>query len=166
MVFVELDMKDEAMMMKLLPLYQTYESEISEEVLEEIFPPNNFDENFSYFKRYFSGKTTFICVADGEYGGFVTFHVDGDERRGYADGYEGWGHMSEIYTDRRLRGHGLGKAMVNKAEEELKKLGVRSIYLTDIADNDLFWKSLNYIDTGKIEPNEGGKIYEKHVNKV
>ena len=71
--------------------------------------------------------------------------------------------MSEIYTDKALRGHGIGKAMVAKAEEELKKHGIKGIYLTDIADNGSFWKRLNYTDTGKIEPNEGGRIYEKHL---
>ena len=72
--------------------------------------------------------------------------------------------MSEIYADKQFRRHGLGKVMVNKAEEELAKHNIKGIYLTDIANNDSFWQSLNYIDTGKIEPNEGGRIYEKHVS--
>ena len=164
MEFIELDMRDEAMMNALLPLYQIYEAEISKEELEDIFPPDAFDENFEYFKEYFEGKTTYICSINGEYKGFVSFHLVSEKMPGYADGYEGWGHMSEIYADKQLRRHGLGKVMVNKAEEELKKHGIKGIYLTDIADNSHFWKALNYIDTGKIEPDEGGRIYEKHVS--
>ena len=80
---------------------------------------------------------------------------------GYAEGYNGWGHMAEIYIDKQLRGHGLGKVMVSKAEEELLKHSIKGIYLTDIVGNDSFWKALSYVDTGKIEPNEGGRIYEK-----
>jgi len=161
--FVELDMGDEDMMMELLPLYQRYEAEISREEPDLFYPAYSFDELFEHFKRYFGGKTTFICVMDGGYKGFVTFHPDCGEVRGYADGYEGWGHMSEIYADKQLRGIGLGKAMVSKAEEELKKHNIKGIYLTDIVGNGFFWKSMDYIDTGKIEPNEGGRIYEKHV---
>ena len=161
--FVELDMQDEAMMTALLPMYQVYEAEISDEEVEDIFPADAFDENFEYFKEYFEGKTTYICVIDGAYKGFVSFHLDCEEMPGYAEGYEGWGHLSEIYADKQIRGHGLGKAMVSKAEEELKKHKIKGIYLTDIANNGSFWKVLNYADTGKIEPNEGGRIYEKYV---
>jgi ribosomal protein S18 acetylase RimI-like enzyme len=163
MEFIELDMQDETMLMALLPLYQIYEAEISNEELEDIFPTGSFDENFEYFKEYFDGKTTYICVIDGEYKGFVSFHLVRDEMPGYAEGYEGWGHMSEIYVDRQLRRHGLGEMMVNKAEEELKKHGIKGIYLTDIANNGFFWKKLNYIDTDRIEVVEGGRIYEKYV---
>jgi len=161
MRFIEFDMQDEAMLMALLPLYQTYEAEISEEALEDIFPPDEFEENFAYFKKYFAGKTTYICVIDSEYKGFVTFHLDCEEVPGYVDGYKGWGHMSEIYVDKQLRKHGLGKVMVSKAEEVLKKLDIKGIYLNDIVGNPSFWKSLDYVDTGIIEPNEGGRIYEK-----
>ena len=163
MEFIKLNMQDETMLMALLPLYQIYEAEISEEELGDIFPSDEFDENFEYFKEYFKGKTTYICVIDGVYKGFVSFHLDCEEMPGYADGYQGWGHMSEIYVDKQLRKHGLGKMMVSKAEEELKKHDIKGIYLTDIANNGHFWGLLNYIDTGKIEPNEGGRIYEKYV---
>ena len=163
MEFIELDMQDETMLAALLPLYQTYEAEISKAELEDIFPADELEANFAYFKEYFEGKTTYMCVINSEYKGFVSFHPVCEEMPGYADGYEGWGHLSEIYTDKQLRRHGLGKVMVDKAEEELKKHDIKGIYLTDIAANDFFWKSLNYIDTGRIEPNEGGRIYEKHI---
>ena len=84
--------------------------------------------------------------------------------RGYACGYDGWGHLSEIYVDKQLRKQGLGKIMINKAEEELRALDIKGIYLTDIADNPGFWTSLNYVDTGIIEPDEGGIIYEKRYH--
>ncbi|MCL1787692.1 MAG: GNAT family N-acetyltransferase [Defluviitaleaceae bacterium] len=163
MKFIQFDMQDDAMLMALLPLYQTYEAEISEEAVEDIFPADAFDENFVHFKEYFEGKPTLICVIDGEYKGFVSYHLVSEDMLGYADGYEGWGHMSEIYTVKPLRGQGLGKVMAGKAEEALKKHDIKGIYLTDIADNGTFWQSLGYVDTGKIEPNEGGRIFEKLV---
>ena len=163
MEFIKLNMQDETVLMTLLPLYQTYEGEISKEKTEDIFPPDKFDENFVYFKKYFEGKTTYICVINDEYRGFVTFHLDCEEVPGYVSGYEGWGHMSEIYVDKQLRKQGLGKTMINKAEEELKKLDIKGIYLNDIAGNSGFWRHLGYIDTGIIEPNEGGRIYIKKV---
>jgi len=164
MELVNFNMQDENMLMTLLPLYQTYEAEISEEEPNEFYPADSFDELFKHFKGYFGGKTTYICVVDGEYKGFVTFHLDCEETPGYVDGYKGWGHLSEIYIDKHSRGIGLGKIMVKKAEDELKKLDVKGIHLMNLLlENGAFWKSLGYTDTGKIEPNEGGQIYEKYI---
>ena len=164
MEFIELNLEDEAVMMALLPLYQNYEAEISDEPLEDIFPPDEFEENYEYFVEYFGrGYTTLICMIDAEIKGFVCFHKVSEAAPGYADGYEGWGHMAEIYAVKQSRGLGLGKTIAKKAEEELCKLGAKSVYLTDISGNDAFWKSLGYIDTGRTEPEEGGRIYEKHI---
>jgi ribosomal protein S18 acetylase RimI-like enzyme len=163
MEFIKLDMKDESMMMAFLPLYQLYEAEISKLELEDIFPADKFDDNYEYFKEYFEGKTTYICVINGEYKGFVSLHLVCEDMPGYADGYEGWGTVSEIYTDKQLRRQGMGKVMVNKAEEELKKHVIKGIFLVDIANNELFWKSRNYTNTGIFVPDESGWIYEKYV---
>lgn len=164
MDFIEFNMQDETMLMALLPLYQTYEAEISEEDLDEFYPANSFDELYRHFKEYFEGKTTFICTLNGEYKGFVTFHLDCEETPGYADGHGGWGHLSEIYTAKQSRGLGFGKLMVKKAEEELKKLDIKCIHLMNLlSENSGFWKSLGYVDTGKVVPEEGGMIFEKHL---
>jgi len=164
MELIRFTMQDETMIMALLPLYQVYEAEISEDELDEFYPADSFDELLEHFKEYFEGKTTYVCVVDGDYKGFVTFHLDCEETPGYADGYDGWGHLSEIYTTRELRGNGLGRAMVKKAEEELGKLDIKGIHLMNLLPaNGAFWESLGYIDTGKIEPEEGGRIYQKHV---
>jgi len=167
MEFVKLDIQDKDMLMNLFPLYQNYEAEISKEELEDIFPPNEHEANFAYFKEYFGqGYTTYICVINGEFRGFVCFHAVSDATPGYADGYEGWGHLAEIYTDKQMRRLGLGKVMIEMAERELGKLGIKGIYLMDICDNYSFWKHMGYIDTGKIEPKEEGRIYEKHFTTL
>jgi len=164
MELIKFDMQDETMRMTLLPIYQVYEAEISEEELDEFYPENSLEELLEHFKEYFEGKTTYICVIDGMYKGFITFHLDCEQTPGYAEGYEGWGHMSEIYTDKQSRGLGLGKAMVKKAEDELNKLNIIGIHLMNLLpENKGFWKSLGYIDTGKVEPEEGGQIFEKHL---
>ncbi|MCL2572934.1 MAG: hypothetical protein FWE34_00100 [Defluviitaleaceae bacterium] len=76
MELVKLNMQDEDMMMALLPLYQDYEATISEEELEDIFPPDKFQENYEHFTDHFNGLTTYICMIDGKFKGFVGFHVD------------------------------------------------------------------------------------------
>jgi len=164
MNFVTLDLQNEKMLMTLLPVYQTYEAEISKEILTDIFPPDRFEENYAYFLDYFSeGYTTYIYETDGAYQGFVCCHLDCEYTPGYAEGYHGWGHIAEIYVYKKSRKTGLGKILVKKAEDELKKLGITKIYLTDISDNGGFWESQGYTNTGKIEPNEGGKIFEKFM---
>jgi len=164
MELIRFDMQNETMAMALLPLYQTYEAEISEDELDEFYPEDCFNDLFEYFQEYFEGKTTYICVIDGEYRGFVAFHIDTDEMPGYADGYRGWGHLAEIYMDKKSRGLGLGKILVKKAEEELIKLGVRDIHLMNILPSNCdFWKAVGYTDTGKIVPEEDGRVFEKHL---
>ena len=145
-----------------IPIYQAYEAEISEDELDEFYPSDSYDELIEYFKEYFEEKITYIYIMDSVYKGFVTFHLDCEETPGYADGYEGWGHLSEIYTVKQSRGFGLGKTMVKKAEEELNTLDIKGIYLMNVLpQNGAFWELLGYTDTGKIVPEEGGRIYEK-----
>jgi len=61
MDFIKLNLQDEDMLMALLPLYQNYEAEISKEKLEDIFSPDELQENFEYFKDYSEGYTTYKC---------------------------------------------------------------------------------------------------------
>ncbi|MCL2407113.1 MAG: GNAT family N-acetyltransferase [Defluviitaleaceae bacterium] len=162
MDLIKLDLQNDIMIKALLPLYQTYEAEISEEELLELFPPDTpLNDMLAEMHGYFEGKPVYICVVDGAYKGFVSYHMDTKDTPGFADGYEGWGHLSDIFIDKDSRKQGMGKMLVEKAEEGLGKLGIKGIYLTDIVGNDKFWVSLGYVDTGKIEPDEGGRIYEK-----
>ena len=164
MKFIKLNQQDSEMMIAFLSVYQNYEAEISNEELEDIFPRDKFEKNYEHFVEYFEGKITYICIIDGEYRGFVTFHIDSKEVPGYVEGYEGWGHLSEVYANKQSRKLGLGSVMVNLAEEELQKLGAKRVYLNDIVGNDHFWKALGYTDTGIIEPDEGGRIYIKNFD--
>ena len=162
MDLIKLDINNKAMCMKLLPIYQIYEAEISEDELDEFYPKDSFDALFEHFKQYFDKKTTIICEIEGVYQGFVTFHVVCEKIPAYAKGYEGWGHISEIFISQDARGLGLGKLMVEKAEKELNKLNVKGIHLMNLLpENKGFWESLGYKFTGKIEPNEGGHVFEK-----
>jgi GNAT superfamily N-acetyltransferase len=131
---------------------------------QEIFPNAELKENIAYFVEYFGrGITTYIYMINNDFKGFVSFHIDSKVVPGYVGGYNGWGHLAEIYVKKEMRGLGLGKKMVKKAEEELVKLNIKKVYLTDLSGNDCFWQSLGYTDTCKIEPKEGGRIYEKNI---
>ena len=167
MELIKFDLENETMAMALLPLYQAYEAEISEDDLDdfgEFYPEDSFDDLYEVFQGYLEGKTTYICVIDGEYRGFVAFHVDTDEIPGFADGYRGWGHLSDLYTCKQSRGLGMGKMLVGKADEELKKLGITAIHTMNMLPANFgFWMAVGYTDTGKIEPEEGGWIVEKYL---
>lgn len=162
--FIELDLNDQEMMDKLYPVYQRYEMEISSSTKEEIFPEKLAKENVKYFKAYFGrGIKTYLCIINETITGFVSYHIDSEQVPGYAQGYHGWGHLAEIYLEKEYRSRGIGRQMVKIVEEELKRLNIYQLYLTDLSHNITFWKSLDYIDTGKIEPNEGGKIFLKYL---
>ena len=164
MPLIKFNIQDEEMQLKMLPLYQVYESEISEDELDEFYPCDSYEELYAYFIKYFTNKTTYIYEENDKYKGFVTYHVDCDEVPGYADGYDGWGTISEMYTEKQFRGLGLGKIMIEHAENELTAQGVNRIYLMNcLPENAGFWTALGYIDTGKIVPEEDGLIFEKYV---
>ena len=164
MNFIKLNTEDQKMMDMLYSHYQAYEAEITSSEIEEIFPYHLENENYLYFENYFKrGITTYLYFENNKILGFVGYHIDSKKVKGYAEGYDGWGHLAEIYTIKECRGRDIGKVMVKKVEDELIYLGVTSIYLTDLSDHPSFWKSLEYIDTLKIEPNEGGRIFEKYL---
>ena len=157
------------MMNRLLPIYQKYESEISQENIIDIFPPDEFEENFEYFTEYFSWGITLIMEVDKKYAGFVSYHLVSDCEPGYSSLYLNknpkWGHIKEIYVEKDLRYQQLGKKMVEKAEKELQNLNACGAYLVDVSSYPKFWNSMGYVDTGKIVKEEGNaKIFEKLFN--
>lgn len=95
--------------------------------------------------------------------GFISYNIDSDDVPGYANGYKDFGHIAEIYIDKIYRNKGYAKKLVQSVELIFEKSKINDIYLVDINQNENLWKSLNYINTGIIEPEENGIIFTKKL---
>lgn len=162
MKYLKLNTNDIKMMDKLMPLYFNYESDITNLKIEEMFDVNKRLENKLYFENYFKrGIDTIILESEDKYIGFISFHVESELIPGYAEVFNNYGHLAEIYVINTYGNKGIAAKLVNYFEEVMRKDNINKVYLVDIVHNNKFWEKLNYINTGKIEPNEGGEIYIK-----
>ncbi len=96
-------------------------------------------EAYKYFRR---GDLIFLALENGKAAGFIR-----------VSSREGCFWVEEIYVRPEFRGRGIGRALVEKAEEEVKKHD-SSLYLLVLPqDNDAiaFWKGLGYDVINTIE---------------
>lgn|SRR5690554_6332609 len=164
MKIVNLDLNNTKQLNKLMPLYFNYESELTKLKIEEIFDQEKPEENELYFINYFSrGINTLLLIDEDDILGFISYNIDSDDVPGYANGYKGFGHIAEIYIDNIYRNKGYAKKLVQSVELIFEKSKINDMYLVDINQNENLWKSLNYINTGIIEPEENGIIFTKKL---
>jgi GNAT superfamily N-acetyltransferase len=69
----------------------------------------------------------------------------------------------EFYVSPPYRRKGYGKAMLQHLEQHFSSHGVTRMYLTTGAYAEAFWRSMGFIPTGEISPENKMQIYEKDV---
>ena len=93
--------------------------------------------------------------------GFIIYQIDSPESDWCQK--EGFGFIREVYIKKELRGKGLGRLLVDRAEEYLKNKGVQEIYLT--SDNrGVFWNQCGYTKIDEIGYRNQYPIYIKRMN--
>ena len=106
----------------------------------------------------------FIYTINNAIIGFIAFHIDSEESPGYAEGFKGYGHVSDAYIVDQFRGKGFATTMLQEAEETFDALGIKNLYLMSMADSGAFWSSKGYIKTDIYIENEDGWIHTKKIN--
>jgi N-acetylglutamate synthase-like GNAT family acetyltransferase len=90
---------------------------------------------------------TWVAEGDGEIVGLVGLHVsDSLEHDGPV------GKISEIVVEERLRGRGIGAALMKKAEREARRRGCVLLFLTTAErreDAHRFYRRLGFEETGR-----------------
>lgn len=95
--------------------------------------------------------------------GFIIYQIDSDLSDWKVR--PGSGYIREFYIKKEYRNKGFGSSLLSFAEDNLKKLGAKSIYLTS-AESDMvqnFYLKNNYTTNNSRCPENDGVIYEKKL---
>ncbi|MEK3822374.1 GNAT family N-acetyltransferase [Cytobacillus sp. FSL W8-0315] len=104
-----------------------------------------------------------VFVAENDNGEIVGFSSGGIERSGKYKEYQG--ELSSIYILKEFQGQGIGKALTNPVIKELEKLGINSMLVFVLEENDsrLFYETIGGKIIDKIEVEIAGKKLKELV---
>ncbi|MFD1040538.1 GNAT family N-acetyltransferase [Virgibacillus byunsanensis] len=123
---------------------------------KDIFPQeylNNlsYEERTSFLEKSIPQQD--VYVAENNQGEIVGFSVGGLEREGKHEGY--LGELYAIYIVEEYQGNGIGKELVKPVVEQLKQVGINTMLIWVLEDNDAryFYESIGgrKIDTVEVE---------------
>ena len=114
-------------------------------------------------KQYEEGLIFIDMVKNqGDLLGFIIYQIDREE----SDWKErlGDGFIREFYIKREFRKQGLGSRLLNHAEQKLKDMGAREVYLTSKEDEGVkaFYQRNGY-NTDHSRSSNGNEYFEKQL---
>lgn len=104
-----------------------------------------------------------VFVAENDEGKIVSFSSGGKERSRKYKEYQG--ELSSIYILREYQGQGIGKLLVKPVIQKIEKLGINTMLVFVLADNNsrLFYENLGGRKIDSIEVEIGGKKLNEFV---
>ncbi|MDK7669328.1 GNAT family N-acetyltransferase [Cytobacillus oceanisediminis] len=104
-----------------------------------------------------------VFVAENDNGEIVGFSSGGIERSGKYKEYQG--ELSSIYILKEFQGQGIGKALTNPVIKEIEKLGINSMLVFVLEENDsrFFYETIGGMIIDKIEVEIAGKKLKELV---
>lgn len=104
-----------------------------------------------------------IAVAEenSELCGFIIYQID-DILNDW-NFKEGFGDLREIYVIPRFRKKGIGKSLINYAENALKATDVKDFYVLPTEESEPFFIRCGYCDLGDYCPEIDNKVFEKNL---
>lgn len=136
----------------------TYKGMISERVLQSL----SYQERENLWKQVLNREKSCVDVAENETSDIVGFASWGRERTGKYSTFQG--ELYAIYLLAEVQGIGLGKQLIYKVAQSLKKQGLSSMLVWVLADNQKargFYEAFGpeRVDTEPIEI--GGDAFEE-----
>ena len=129
--------------------------------------PNEYLNNLTYESQEKIWKKNIpsggIYVAANNDGEIVGFSAGGRERSGNYNGFDG--ELYAIYILKEYQGHGIGRQLVIPIIEEIKKLGLTSMLVLVLKDNNSrqFYEALGGIEIDEVEVRIGGEKLSESV---
>lgn len=103
-----------------------------------------------------------LCYDDETLIGFLYGKIDRPEHKCYKK--IGYGYIMEFFVLPEHRRKGYGREMFYYLENQFAKDDAKQMYLTaDGVTGKSFWKSLGFMATGEISPENNQEIYEKEI---
>ncbi|MCL2060332.1 MAG: GNAT family N-acetyltransferase [Oscillospiraceae bacterium] len=94
--------------------------------------------------------------------GFLYGKVDHEGHKGFIK--PEYGYIMEFYVRPEYRRKGYGKVMFRRLEHHFYAHGIKRMYLTTGTSGESFWRSLGFVPTGEVSPENKMQIYEKDVS--
>lgn len=111
-----------------------------------------------------------ICEDDGAIvgtsvvSGFIIFQID--DLINDWNFKEGCGDVRELYVAPPFRRRGFGSALLKYAENRLAALGATEIYTLPLEENESFFASRGYADSGEYCAEADNKVFSKFIDKT
>jgi len=94
--------------------------------------------------------------------GFLYGKVDHEGHKGFIK--PEYGYIMEFYVKPEHRRKGYAKEMFRRLERHFSNHGAKRMYLTTGVSGESFWRSMGFIPTGEVSPENNMQIYEKDVS--
>ena len=96
--------------------------------------------------------------------GFVLWMKDEEEK--LFSEKPGYGTILEIGVVKKYRNTGLGKVLVSYAEEQMRAMQVKSLYVCAYGPAEVFWEKRGYLKTGEIASNGLPILVKELPNRI
>ena len=126
---------------------ETYKGIVSNEILNNMYKNEKDRAQRAYDNYNEEENNQYVLEVDDEVVGFINIG------KSFTDGFDGCGELYALYIIGKYKGFGFGKMLVNKAKEELKKMGYDKMLIGCLDKNpsNEFYKHL------------GGKYVKTHI---
>lgn len=126
---------------------ETYKGIVSDEILSNMYKNEKDRAQRAYDNYNEEENNQYVLEVDDEVVGFINIG------KSYTDGFDGCGELYALYIIGKYKGFGFGKLLVNKAKEELKKMGYDKMIIGCLDKNpsNEFYKYM------------GGKYIKTHI---
>ena len=134
----------------------SYKGIIDDEYLD------NMDINLYIEKRKedYNKSLYYVADLDGKVVGFCRY----DDRLRQFNKQNIGGEIYALYVEPTMKRMGIGKALVNKVEEEFREKGIKTYIIWCLKDNEpskAFYKKMGGIEIGEKDIEIGGKNYKE-----
>lgn len=126
---------------------ETYKEIVSDEILNNMYKNEKDRAQRAYGNYNEEENNQYVLEVDDEVVGFINIG------KSYIDGFDGCGELYALYIIGKYKGFGFGKMLLNKAKEELKKMGYDKMVIGCLDKNpsNEFYKHM------------GGKYVKTHI---
>lgn len=126
---------------------ETYKGIVSDEILNNMYKSEKDRAQRAYDNYNEEENNQYVLEVDDEVVGFINIG------KSYIDGFDGCGELYALYIIGKYKGFGFGKMLLNKAKEELKKMGYDKMVIGCLDKNpsNEFYKHM------------GGKYVKTHI---
>lgn len=126
---------------------ETYKGIVSDDILNNMYKTEKERAQRAYDNYVEEENNQYILEVNDEVVGFINIGESS------IDGFDGYGELYALYVMGKYKGYGFGRMLVDKAKEELKKMGYNKMVIGCLDKNP----------TNEFYKHMGGKYVKTHI---